>query len=169
MLAIAALEAGKHVLCEARMVSQLAVEGSSAPNCCEMPAADWRWAAEHGRRGCHSISASHGAVAVPVLTSRQPMLQAHPACRGHAGRAVLGRPRRLLALRTAGAGQGGGPWVAPKLSCCLGPAAQAMNAAEARAMLAASMRRPDLTAQLVPSPITLPWDAAVQDIVRSGR
>lgn len=36
-------------------------------------------------------------------------------------------------------------------------------------MLAALRRRPGLVAQLVPSPITLPWDAAIQDILRSGK
>ena len=46
---------------------------------------------------------------------------------------------------------------------------QAMNAAEAHEMLRASLQHPHLVAQLVPSPITLPWDAAVQDILRSGR
>lgn len=36
-------------------------------------------------------------------------------------------------------------------------------------MLAAARARPDLVAQLVPSPLTLAWDAAVQDVIRSGR
>lgn len=44
-----------------------------------------------------------------------------------------------------------------------------MNAAEAHAMLAASQRQPGLVAQLVPSPITLGFDAAIQDILRSGK
>ena len=44
-----------------------------------------------------------------------------------------------------------------------------MNAAEAHEMLRASRQQPHLVAQLVPSPITLPWDAAVQDILRRGR
>lgn len=35
-------------------------------------------------------------------------------------------------------------------------------------MLAASRAHPHLVAQLVPSPITLAWDAAIQDILRSG-
>ncbi|PSC70700.1 1,5-anhydro-D-fructose reductase [Micractinium conductrix] len=47
-------------------------------------------------------------------------------------------------------------------------ARMAMNAAEARAMLAAARRPPRRVAQLVPSPFTLPWDAAVQDILREG-
>lgn len=49
------------------------------------------------------------------------------------------------------------------------PRRQAMNAGEAHQMLAAARACPDLTAQLVPSPLTLAWDAAVQDIVKSGR
>ncbi|KAL4420747.1 hypothetical protein ABPG75_010403 [Micractinium tetrahymenae] len=48
-------------------------------------------------------------------------------------------------------------------------ARMAMDAGEARAMLAVSRRRPHLVAQLVPSPVTLPWDAAVQEIIRSGK
>ncbi|KAL4451339.1 hypothetical protein ABPG77_009411 [Micractinium sp. CCAP 211/92] len=48
-------------------------------------------------------------------------------------------------------------------------ARMARDATEARAMLAALRRRPGLVAQLVPSPITLPWDAAIQDILRVGK
>ena len=91
-LAIAALEAGKHVLTEARMVS--------------------------ARAGKH-------AVLVPCSYTKAP--------------------------------------------CMLPPEPQAMNAAEAHAMLAAQRRHPHLVAQIVPSPFTLPWDATVQDILRSGK
>lgn len=44
-----------------------------------------------------------------------------------------------------------------------------MDASEARQMLAAARRQPHLVAQLVPSPFTLPFDAAIQDILRSGK
>jgi hypothetical protein len=48
-------------------------------------------------------------------------------------------------------------------------ARMAMNASEARAMLATARRHPTLVAQLVPSPITLAFDATIQDILRSGK
>lgn len=44
-----------------------------------------------------------------------------------------------------------------------------MNAREAHEMLAASRRQPHLVAQVVPSPFTLPFDATIQDILRSGK
>ncbi len=44
-------------------------------------------------------------------------------------------------------------------------ARMAMNATEARAMLAASRRRPDLIAQIVPSPFTLAVDATIQRLI----
>lgn len=47
-------------------------------------------------------------------------------------------------------------------------ARMAMNAAEARKMLAASRRHPRLTAQLVPSPFTLRVDRTVQRILGEG-
>ncbi len=47
-------------------------------------------------------------------------------------------------------------------------ARMAMDSAEAEAMLAASLARPDLVAQIVPSPFTLKWDATIEKIVRSG-
>lgn len=47
-------------------------------------------------------------------------------------------------------------------------ARMAMNAAEARAMLAASRRRPDLVAQIVPSPATLAFDRTIIDLISEG-
>ena len=44
-----------------------------------------------------------------------------------------------------------------------------MNAKEAHEMLAISRRHPNLIAQIVPSPYTLPFDATIQDIIRSGQ
>lgn len=46
---------------------------------------------------------------------------------------------------------------------------QAMNAQEAHRMLTASRRYPHLVTQIVPSPSTLPFDATIQDILRSGK
>lgn len=43
-----------------------------------------------------------------------------------------------------------------------------MNAKEAQEMLAISRLHPTLIAQIVPSPFTLPFDATIQDIIRSG-
>jgi predicted dehydrogenase len=44
----------------------------------------------------------------------------------------------------------------------------AMNAAEARRMLAAARKHPELVAQVVPSPFGLTADAVVSDLIRSG-
>ena len=43
---------------------------------------------------------------------------------------------------------------------------QAMNAQEAREMLQASLQKPNLVAQVVPSPITFTWDATIQEIIQ---
>jgi predicted dehydrogenase len=48
-------------------------------------------------------------------------------------------------------------------------ARMAMNAKEAADMLAASQSRPELIAQVVPSPFTLPWDRYLAQLVREGR
>jgi len=48
-------------------------------------------------------------------------------------------------------------------------ARMAMNATEARQMLAASQARPDLISQLVPSPYMLGPDAAIYDFLQSNR
>lgn len=47
-------------------------------------------------------------------------------------------------------------------------AAQAANAAEAKEMYLASLRRPQLVAQVVPSPITFKYDATIQDVLKRG-
>lgn len=47
-------------------------------------------------------------------------------------------------------------------------ARMAMNAEEAEQMLAAAKARPDLVAQVVPSPFTLKWDATIADILAAG-
>ena len=47
-------------------------------------------------------------------------------------------------------------------------ARMAMDASEARAMLQASRRNPQLVAQVVPSPFTLKVDRTIQDIIGSG-
>ena len=47
-------------------------------------------------------------------------------------------------------------------------ARMAMNATEARAMLAASRRRPDLVAQIVPAPMTLAFDRTIIDMIGEG-
>ena len=47
-------------------------------------------------------------------------------------------------------------------------ARMAMNAAEARAMLAAARRKPNLVAQIVPSPFTFKVDATIQDLIAEG-
>ncbi|MEN3109813.1 Gfo/Idh/MocA family protein [Uliginosibacterium paludis] len=47
-------------------------------------------------------------------------------------------------------------------------ARMAMNAAEARLMLEASRQRPDLVAQIVPSPFTFEVDRTVQRLLREG-
>jgi len=47
-------------------------------------------------------------------------------------------------------------------------ARMAMDASEATDMLAAAQARPDLVAQIVPSPFTLKWDATIRDILDSG-
>ena len=47
-------------------------------------------------------------------------------------------------------------------------ARMAMNATEARAMLAASRRRPDLVAQIVPAPATLAFDPTIIDMISEG-
>ena len=47
-------------------------------------------------------------------------------------------------------------------------ARMAMDAAEAEQMLAASMNRLDLVAQVVPSPFTLKWDQTIHRILASG-
>lgn len=47
-------------------------------------------------------------------------------------------------------------------------ARMAMNAAEAKAMLAASRRRPELVTQIVPGPPTLEVDAKVKELLESG-
>ena len=44
----------------------------------------------------------------------------------------------------------------------------AMDLPEARRMLAAAAARPELTAQIVPSPFTLKWDATICRLVRDG-
>lgn len=44
-------------------------------------------------------------------------------------------------------------------------ARMAMNAREAKAMLDASHARPELVAQIVPSPFTLPWDRTLQRLL----
>lgn len=48
-------------------------------------------------------------------------------------------------------------------------ARMAMNAAEARQMLATSRRHPELVAQVVPSPFTLKYDRAIQETLAAGR
>lgn len=48
-------------------------------------------------------------------------------------------------------------------------ARMATDAREAREMLAAARARPHLTAQIVPSPFTLPYDATIAALVRGGR
>ena len=53
------------------------------------------------------------------------------------------------------------------ISCLL--TSQAMNAQEARDMLQASQAKPQLVAQIVPSPITFTWDATVQQIIRDQK
>ncbi len=47
-------------------------------------------------------------------------------------------------------------------------ARMAMNAEEAEAMLAAARERPDLVAQVVPSPFTLKWDATIAKVLAAG-
>ena len=47
-------------------------------------------------------------------------------------------------------------------------ARMAMNAAEAKTMLEASRKRPDLIAQIVPSPRTLEVDSTIQALLKSG-
>lgn len=47
-------------------------------------------------------------------------------------------------------------------------ARMAMNAAEAKTMLAASRKRPELVAQIVPSPRTLEVDSTIQELLKSG-
>jgi len=47
-------------------------------------------------------------------------------------------------------------------------ARMAMNAKEAEEMLNASLSRPDLVAQIVPSPFTLKWDLTIRKILESG-
>ena len=47
-------------------------------------------------------------------------------------------------------------------------ARMAMNAEEAEQMLAAAIDRPELVAQVVPSPFTLKWDKTVQSIVAAS-
>ncbi|MDP6495503.1 MAG: Gfo/Idh/MocA family oxidoreductase, partial [Dehalococcoidia bacterium] len=47
-------------------------------------------------------------------------------------------------------------------------ARMAMDASEARAMLQASRRNPQLVAQVVPSPFTLKVDRTIQDMIGSG-
>ena len=45
---------------------------------------------------------------------------------------------------------------------------QAMDAAEAREMLQVSQGHPNLVTQVVPSPLTSPWDATIQQIIQQG-
>ena len=47
-------------------------------------------------------------------------------------------------------------------------ARMAMNAAEGQAMIDASSERPQLVAQIVPSPFTLKWDATIKAILEAG-
>ncbi|MDQ8182090.1 Gfo/Idh/MocA family oxidoreductase [Pelagicoccus sp. SDUM812005] len=47
-------------------------------------------------------------------------------------------------------------------------ARMAMNTQEGEAMVEASLNRPDLVAQIVPSPFTLKWDATIKKILASG-
>lgn len=47
-------------------------------------------------------------------------------------------------------------------------ARMAMNSEEAEAMVEASLNRPELVAQIVPSPFTLKWDATIRKILASG-
>ena len=47
-------------------------------------------------------------------------------------------------------------------------ARMAMNASEARAMLAASRERPDLVAMVVPSPFTFAVDRTIQELIAAG-
>lgn len=47
-------------------------------------------------------------------------------------------------------------------------ALQAANAAEAKEMYQASLRRPLQVAQVVPSPITFKYDETIQDIIKRG-
>lgn len=47
-------------------------------------------------------------------------------------------------------------------------ARMAMNEKEAEEMLNASLSRPDLVAQIVPSPFTLKWDQTIKKILESG-
>lgn len=47
-------------------------------------------------------------------------------------------------------------------------ARMAMNSAEAEAMLAASSKRSDLVAQIVPSPFTLAWDKTISGSIEDG-
>jgi len=47
-------------------------------------------------------------------------------------------------------------------------ARMAMDAREAQAMLEASSKRPDLVAQIVPSPFTLKWDETIAEILANG-
>lgn len=45
----------------------------------------------------------------------------------------------------------------------------AMDAREAHEMLRVSRQNPGLVVQIVPSPFTLPYDATIRDIIRSGK
>ncbi|MBD5778155.1 Gfo/Idh/MocA family oxidoreductase [Pelagicoccus sp. NFK12] len=47
-------------------------------------------------------------------------------------------------------------------------ARMAMNTEEGEAMVEASLNRPELVAQIVPSPFTLKWDATIKKILASG-
>ncbi|MCF3651515.1 Gfo/Idh/MocA family protein [Synoicihabitans lomoniglobus] len=47
-------------------------------------------------------------------------------------------------------------------------ARMAMNASEAAAMVEAARQQPECVAQIVPSPITLPWDATIARLVATG-
>ena len=47
-------------------------------------------------------------------------------------------------------------------------ARMAMNAVEGQAMIDASSERPELVAQIVPSPFTLKWDATIKEILEAG-
>lgn len=68
------------------------------------------------------------------------------------------------------------PYLHAEISCAalkagkhvLTEARMARNAAEAEQMLAASQARPDLVAQIVPSPMTLPVDATIRRMISAG-
>ena len=116
----------------------------------QIPGVDIRVVCNRSRESGETVAAAHG---IPEVVTDWHEVINHPAVDA----IVIGTWPYLHAPITVAA------LAAGKHVLC--EARMAMNAAEARQMLDASRARPELIAQIVPSPFTLPWDRTIRRLL----